>query len=229
MTRNGQERGRLARGFVGVPASAGTTRSWPKLEFQPAGGPPALLLPGSAVGNYSCRSSLVTCHRFRCVLVFPGDEENQSDAGADGGVGDVEGGEANFMAAAWYHVKADEVHDFMADQPVGEIARNAAEQQAEGDLAGQFVRVEMVPREKERDEGEEHDDDERAVVAAEEAPRRAGVAPVNELEKAADDDLFLECRQPFQHQPLGELVERKDRQRERGNAAVRFLENSFGG
>ncbi len=34
------------------------------------------------------------------VLVFPGDEENQADAGADGGVGDVEGGKADFAAAA---------------------------------------------------------------------------------------------------------------------------------
>ena len=168
---------------------------------------------------------------FRRVLVFPGDEENQSDAGADGGVGDVEGGKADFIAAARLHVKIDEVHDVMAarHQPVGEVAGDAAEDQAEGDLAGQRVRVEMVPREKQRDEGEERDEGERAVVAAEEAPRRAGVAPVDELEKAGDDDLFVAIGEHVQHQPFGELVERKDRQRERGNAAVRFLENSFGG
>jgi hypothetical protein len=32
-----------------------------------------------------------------------------------------------------------------------------------------------------------------------------------------------------QHQPFGELVEREHHQRERGDAAVGFLENGIGG
>ena len=86
--------------------------------------------------------------------------------------------------------------------------------------------VEMVPREEEGDEGEQHDDDERAVVAAEQAPRRAGVAPMDEFEKAGNDDVFVAAKgQVAEHEPFGELVEREDGQRERGDAAVRFLEN----
>ena len=103
------------------------------------------------------------------MLVFPGDEENQPDAGADGGVGDVEGGEADFAAVALLQVKINEVHDGVAagQQAVGEVAGDAAEDQAEGDLPGQRVRIEVMPREEERDEGEARNQGKRGVVAAE--------------------------------------------------------------
>ena len=48
-----------------------------------------------------------------------------------------------------------------------------------------------MPREKQRDEREQGDEREHAVVAAEQAPRRAGVAPVDKFEKAGHDDFFV--------------------------------------
>jgi len=125
------------------------------------------------------------------VFIFPGDEENQSDAGANRGVGDVEGGKSDFAAAAPFDIKAEKIHDFMPDQTVGEISGDAAKNQAERDLAGQSMRVEMMTREKKRDEREQADECERAVVAAEKAPGRAGISPVNELEKAGHNNFFL--------------------------------------
>ena len=79
-------------------------------------------------------------------------------------------------------------------QAVGEVAGDAAENQAEGNLAGQRVRIKMMAREKQRDEREQGDQGERDVVAAEKAPRRAGVAPVNKFEKAGNDDFFVARR-----------------------------------
>src|SRR5208337_1314733 len=97
----------------------------------------------AAFGNVSCHSSLATCHRFGGVLVFPSDEKNKCDAGADGGVGDVERGKTDFIAAALLQIEAEKIHDFMASgqQAVGEIAGDAAKNQAKGNLAGQRVRI----------------------------------------------------------------------------------------
>ena len=75
------------------------------------------------------------------MLVFPSDEENQRHAGADGGVGDVERGKTDFIAAALLEVETEKVHHFMpaGQQTVGEIPGDAAKNQAEGNLARQRV------------------------------------------------------------------------------------------
>jgi len=56
--------------------------------------------------KFSTRSGMAfNPPRLGVFFVSPGDEKNQGDAGADGGIGDVEGGEADFHAAAPLHVK----------------------------------------------------------------------------------------------------------------------------
>jgi len=159
---------------------------------------------------------------FRRVLGFPGDEKNQPDAGADRGVGDVEGGKINDTAAALLQVKIEKIHDRVAagQQAVSEVAGDAAENQAEGNLAGQRVRTEVVAREKQRDEREQGDQSECGVVAAEETPRRAGVAPVNQFEKTINDDLFVAQSERAQHPPFCELVERENNQCQHGDTAI---------
>ena len=87
--------------------------------------------------------------------------------------------------------------------------------------------IEVVARKKQRDEREQGDQGKCGVVAAEETPRRAGIAPVDQFEKTGDDDLFVARFESVQHQPFGELVEREHNQRERGDAAIRFLKNGF--
>jgi hypothetical protein len=167
------------------------------------------------------------------MFIFPGDEKNQADAGADGGIGDVEGREPDFaaaaIAAAQLDVKPDKVHHFMVDQAVGEVPGDAAENQAEGDLAGQRMRIEMMAREEEREQREQSHEDQRAVVAAEEAPCGAGVTPMNEFEETGNDDFFLVSAERSQQEPFGELVQRKDHHGEHGDVAVGFLKNGFGG
>src|SRR5271170_7504524 len=123
------------------------------------------------------------------MFVLPSDEENQTHAGTNRGVRDVERGKTDFVSAALLQVEINEIHDGVASgqQAVGEISRDAAEDEAERDLAGQRVRIKMMAREKQCDEGDEGDERERGVVAAKQTPRRAGVAPVDELEEAGDD------------------------------------------
>jgi hypothetical protein len=43
---------------------------------------------------------------------------------------------------------------------------------------------------------------------------------VNEFEKTGDDDFFVVDIERLEHNPFGELVERKDDERERGDPAV---------
>ena len=174
--------------------------------------------------------SLVTCHGFGGMLIFPGDEKNERHAGADGGVGDIKRGETDFVAAALLEIETEKIHHFMpaGQQAVGKIPCDAAKNQAEGNLTGQRVRIEVVSRQKQGDEGEQGDDGERDVVSAEEAPGGTRVAPVDKFEKAGNDDFFVVCRERFQHQPFGELIQREDHQRQRGDAPVRFLKNELG-
>ena len=171
---------------------------------------------------FSCHRSRVTGYLFWRVLGFPGDEKNQPDAGANGGVGDVEGGKINDASAALLQVKIKKIHDRVAtgQQAVSEVAGDAAENQAEGNLAGERVRTEVVARKKQRDEREQGDQGERGVVAAEEAPRCAGVAPVNQFEKTINDGLFVAQSERAQHPPFCELVERENNQCQRGDAAI---------
>src|SRR5438874_1864715 len=65
-------------------------------------------------------------------LVFlPGEQEKQRDSGADGAVGDVERGETEFSVTPAVEVKIDEVHYMLVNEPVHEVSRNAAEDEAE--------------------------------------------------------------------------------------------------
>ena len=71
------------------------------------------------------------------MFVFPGDEENQPDAGANRAVGDVEGGKSNFAAATLLNIKINEIHDGVTawQKPVGQISRDAAENESERNLS----------------------------------------------------------------------------------------------
>ena len=77
------------------------------------------------------------------MLGFPGDEKNQPHTGANGGIGDVEGGKIDDAAAALLQVKIEKIHNGMAagQEAVGEIAGDATKNQAESDLAGERVRT----------------------------------------------------------------------------------------
>jgi hypothetical protein len=68
------------------------------------------------------------------------------------------------------------IHDGTASgqHAVGEVAGDAAENEAEGDLAGEGVRIEMMPREKQRDEREQADKGQRALLPL----KRLQAAPV---------------------------------------------------
>ena len=162
------------------------------------------------------------------MFSFPGNEENQCHAGTDGAIGNVEGGKTDFAAAARLQIKAKEIHDFVSYQTIGKISSDTAKNQSERNLADQRMRVEMVSREKQRDESEEHDDDKGAVIAAENVPRRPSIAPVNEFEKTVNDDFFTARSKATQHQPFGELVEHEDDQRDNSDTTVRDLKNGFG-
>jgi len=120
------------------------------------------------------------------------------------------------------HIKIDEVNDLVAtgQQAVEQVAGDAAEDEAKGDASGQRVGIEMVPRQKQCDEREQRDERERAVIAAKQAPRRAGIAPMHEFEEAVDDDFFIALVEQVQHEPFGELVEDEHDRRDGGDVAV---------
>src|SRR5439155_12187040 len=56
------------------------------------------------------------------VVFLPRQQKQQSDPGADGAVGDVEGWKANFADATSVEIEVDEVHDMPVIETVHQIA-----------------------------------------------------------------------------------------------------------
>ena len=169
---------------------------------------------------------------FGDAVGAPVDEEDEGDAGADGGVGDVEGGEIEgFVGAAALQVEMEEVDDGVAagQEAVGEVADDAAEDEAEGELADEAVGIEMAAGEEEGDEGGDGDGGEEGVVAGEHGPGGAGVDAVGEVEEAGDDDVFIAFDDVAEDEPLGELVEDEDDGGQRKNTAGGGVEIGLGG
>jgi hypothetical protein len=162
------------------------------------------------------------------VLIAPGDKENQAYPDANGGIGYVEGGEANLIATALLHVKIDKIHDMVVSHAVDEVADDAAKDEPEGDLAqGGFV-VKVVPAHIEHDKGDGGDERKPLVTVAEDAPGGAGVAPVDESEESADNYFFMAQGQPPHNQVLGELVEKDDHHCHQGDAAIGTAQDGLG-
>jgi hypothetical protein len=82
------------------------------------------------------------------MLIAPGDEKHQRYPDADGAVGNIEGGKTRFIATTLLQIKPQEIHDMLADDAVHEISHDAADDQAEGKLAKNRVRVEMAAAKK---------------------------------------------------------------------------------
>src|SRR6185295_10496411 len=104
-------------------------------------------------------------------------KKHQAHADADGAVGHVEGGKTDrVVGAAGVDVKVKEVDDVVDADAVEEISQNAADDQAERDLAGEGAGIEMAAAEEQDDERAERHHGEQSVVPAEQAPGRAGIA-----------------------------------------------------
>src|SRR5262249_36168092 len=130
---------------------------------------------------------------------------------------------ADLAAAALLQIKVEEVDNTMSrrQQAIGEIADDAAEDEAESDLAHQRARVEVMSAEEQDEQSQQGDDGQQFVVAAKETPGGAGIVPVNEFEKARDDtSLVPHAGQKVEHDRLGQLIERQHRERDGRDAAI---------
>src|SRR5439155_16690444 len=61
------------------------------------------------------------------VVFLPRQQKQQSDPGADGAVGDVEGWKANFAAATSVEIEVDEVHNMPLLETSNQLAGDPAE------------------------------------------------------------------------------------------------------
>ena len=106
----------------------------------------------------------------------------ESNAYADGAVGQVEGG---VDVAA--EMEVEEVDDVAVHEAIDEVAKNATAEQAEADLHAGLAQAEVAAPNRDGSKRGRGEDRERGAFAGEEAPRRAGVAHVHEIEKSAHD------------------------------------------
>lgn len=155
------------------------------------------------------------------MLVAPGEQENEGHADTNRAVRHIEGGKTGFVAAALQQIESQEIHHVLPQNPVREVPHDAADDEAEGELSQQRMRVEVVPAEKQDDERGDGDEGQPVVFARERAPGSAGVLPMNEFEESGQHGAFVpDVRQVMQHDGLGDLVDGKDNERQRRDAAV---------
>src|SRR5580704_1951802 len=109
-------------------------------------------------------------------------QQVESDADADGAIGQVEGG-----VAITAEMEVEEVDDVAVDEAVEKVAKNAAAKQAEADLHVGLAQAEVAAPQRDGGErgGGEHG--EHGAFAGEEAPRGAGIAHVDEVKKSMHD------------------------------------------
>ena len=143
----------------------------------------------------------------------PGNQDEQTDAHANRAVGDVEGGKADFHAVAGEEIKAQEINHLMADDSIHQIARDAAADQPQGNLAQEGLDVEVAAPEHQAEQGRGGNPFQDFVAVMEEAPGRAGVAPIDEAEKAVNDDPVLLGPEELEDEVLGGLIQRQNQGR----------------
>src|SRR5690242_16053940 len=77
----------------------------------------------------------------------------------------------------------------------------------------------MAPQEKSQ-QRHERNNSEDFILVMKHAPRRTGVAPIDEFEEAIDHQLLFSLRKNFQHHLFGGLVERKNSQRQQTHSSI---------
>ncbi len=137
----------------------------------------------------------------------PCEKEEQSHPNANAHVGNVEGGIAQLGAIATDKIKSYEIDYVLIRHAIDEVAKDAADEQSDGELAGGGVGFEMVAILDERNQCHHGKRGKRQTAAFEHAPGGAGVVPAHKTEKPFDDDLV---DSPFPRatddQLLGDLI-----------------------
>src|SRR5688572_17610035 len=107
------------------------------------------------------------------------------------------------------------------EKTVNQVAGDAAKDQAERGLADDRASVEIFAVNKQKQQCDQRHNGEKLVVAAQDAPRRAGVSPVHELEKSVEHHVFVAMKlQRPQHDLLGDLVQKNDCEGEQPDSLI---------
>src|SRR4030095_7975255 len=108
---------------------------------------------------------------------------------ADGAVRDVERWESRFCFVPANDVEIEEVDDVASagDQPIDQIADDAAKDKSQGNLAAEGMWIKMMAGQHQDDGGNHGNAGEHSIVTGQHAPARAGVSPVHEPEEAMHD------------------------------------------
>lgn len=155
------------------------------------------------------------------MLVAPGEQKDERHPDAYRAIGQIESRETRLLSTALHQVKPQKIHNVLPENAIHQIAHDASNHQAKGELAEQRVRVEMVPAEKKDYKRRDRDERQRTVFTGERTPRRPGVLPMHKLEKTGKNRLFIpDVRQKPEHDGLGNLVQSQNNKRNRRNSAV---------
>src|SRR5690349_1163867 len=104
------------------------------------------------------------------MFVSPREQKDQRDADANGAVSNVECRKTNLVSAAGLKIEPQKIHDVLAHQAVHEISHDAANDQTEGELSEESMRVEVAPAEKQNHQRDRRYEGEHAVFSGERTP-----------------------------------------------------------
>ena len=154
---------------------------------------------------------------------MPGHEEKEENTDTNGAVCNVEGRESDFASSSSLGIEVEEIDHVAMKKSVEQIAGDAAENKAQCHLPWHRMGVKMVATHIEDEQRHEPEDGQHEVaggVLVEQAPGRACVATMHEVEEPVDHDLFLEGPEVSQHRHFGELIEAKDEDSDDQQAAA---------
>ena len=118
-------------------------------------------------------------------------QEKKADTDANGAIGDVERRKTDLAAAALVNIEAEKI-DYMADDDaIDQIPCDSAKNQTQRGLPNKISRIEIISINKQQNQRDRGNDRQHRVVSAKDAPGRAGVAPMHELEKTVENHALI--------------------------------------
>ena len=109
----------------------------------------------------------------------------------------------------------EKIDDITVEDAVGKVAQNTTGEQGRAEARGCVQETPAAGHDGESHEGDGSQTHEESVVVLEHSKRGAGVVDLHKVEKPRDDRNILVGGDRRQHDPLGHLVEHKQRKRQK--------------
>lgn len=144
----------------------------------------------------------------------------KTNADADSAVGDVKGGPLESS-----EIETEKIHDMSAEETIGKISRNPAQQEAKGDAERGMGICKMTTHEAKNDQSNRGEQREKKALITEYSPGCTGVVNKCQIEERGNDHNGTPPLQMMKSEPFGSLIDGINQQAE-GECRKRSTQSS---